>query len=453
MQSIKRGINKKIKHIRGGFILKKVKHLFAFMMVFVLILSGCSGGGESEEAEGGGDNKTVEVVAHPAYSLNSSDPKRVTYLKNQIETFESNNENVEVKMNALSSNIPEAMAKLLEQASQGRASDVAQIDSYILPRYYDHLQPLDSYLEELEIPVDGFFPFAQEVMKGKDGKVYGLQFTTDVRVLYYRKDLVSNAPQTWAEVLSAGKKLKEQGYSFLYPGGRGEGTTVTTVLPFFWGQGGKLVNEESTPVFGEGKNREAMLDVLSFLEQTVESGITPKRVSTYGAEADLNSEVATGKVAMFLGGNWQASQIKNILGEEEFKKWAVAPIPHEEGGQFATTAGGWAWGVFAKDKEKQKAAVDYLVQSFVGKEGMAQWSNIGGYLPTRKSVYETETYEGNKFTNTFREHLDQYAKMRPSSEAYPEISAQLQIAASSVVSGSKSPEQALNDAWEVVKQK
>jgi multiple sugar transport system substrate-binding protein len=89
-------------------------------------------------------------------------------------------------------NNAEAMAKLLEQAAQGRAPDVTQIDTYILPRYLPYLQPIDDLVKAAGIDMKDFFPFAEKIVRGKDGKVYGIQFTTDVRVLFYRKDLISN---------------------------------------------------------------------------------------------------------------------------------------------------------------------------------------------------------------------------------------------------------------------
>jgi multiple sugar transport system substrate-binding protein len=433
--------------------MKLGKVLLSTALVGSLLLSGC---GNSEEKEDTAKQANKEIVldwvAHPAYSLQSSDPKRVEYLTNSIEEFENSNANVKIEPNVLSSNIPEAMAKLLEQASQGRAPDIAQIDSYIFPRYVEYLQPLDELLEEHGITIDDFFPFAQQTMTGPDGKIYGIQFTTDTRVLYYRKDLVKTPPTSWDDLLEIGSELKGQGYdTLLFPGGRGEGMTVTSFLPFFWAQGGKLVDEEGNAVFGEGENREAALNTLSFIEKLVNEGLTAKRVANYGSESDLNSEVAAGKVAMFLGGNWQVNQLRDILGEEEFSKWAVAPIPQFEGAEAKTTAGGWTWGIFTEDPEEQKAAVEFLASTFVGDEGMANWTTIGGYLPTRKSVYELEGYEKNEFTETFKDHLNKYAQNRPSAPVYSDISAQLQIAVSSVVSGGKTPEEALDEAWTSVK--
>lgn len=422
----------------------KNKSAVAGVIAGVLALTACGSG------EGGGEGGSLSIAAHPSYTFDSPNEAVGDYLEESVASFEDKNE-ADIEITAYSSDIQDAMARILTQASQDRAPDVAQIDAHLLPRYYEHLQPLDPYLEKYDISLEDYFPFAQDIMKGPDGKIYGMQFTTDVRVMFYRKDLVPTPPKTWEETLKIGKQLKEEGYSaFMYPGGRGEGTTVTTVLPMFWGQGGELVDDKGQPTFGNEANREAMLNVFNFIEKTVDTGITPQRVSTYGSEDDLNAEVASNDVAMFLGGNWQIAQIRQLLGEEEASNWAVAPIPHMKGAEIATTAGGWAWGIFAEEKATQKTAVDFLAKTFASNEGMADWTSVHGSLPVRKPVYKLSEYEEEKFSETFEKHLSEYARARPSADSYQKISTELQVAVSSIVSGSKSPEQALDDAWSAV---
>jgi multiple sugar transport system substrate-binding protein len=195
-----------------------------------------------------------------------------------------------------------------------------------------------------------------------------------------------------------------------------------------------------------------MLNCLEFIRECVGSDITPTRITTYLQETDLNADINAGEVGMFLGGNWQVGILKEVTGEEQFTStWGVAPIPSMEGGDtHATTAGGWIWGIFAGDGAKQRAAVDFLLYTFVGDRGMAGWCNAGGYLPPRQSVFDLSEYTGNEYTETFREHLDEYARNRPASEAYQNISTAMQVAVASVVAGDASPEQALETGIESV---
>ena len=292
----------------------------------------------------GGDNKSGENAirwqAIPAYSLQAPDENRVEYLQNAISSWEESS-GYAIDPLVTSSDVTEAMALLLEQASQNRAPDIAMVDSYIFPRFYDFVQPIGDYLGDISL--SDYFPFAREVMTGEDGEVKGLQFTTDVRVMYYRTDLISTPPTSWAELLRTGQDLlSEELTPYLFPAGRDEATVTTSLFPYFWAQGGELTDADGTPVFGEGENREAMVNSLSFIEECVESGITPRRVTDYAKETDLNGDVASGRTAMFLGGNWQVNLLKEIIGAEQFvSQWEVAPVPSMEGGpNHTTTAGG-----------------------------------------------------------------------------------------------------------------
>lgn len=391
---------------------------------------------------------TLNWTAHPAYSMSGSDPNRVAYLKKAVAEWQKAYPKVTLAANVLSTNNAEAMAKLLEQASQGRAPDVAQIDTYILPRYLPYMQPIDDLIKAAGIDMKDFFPFAENIVRGKDGKIYGIQFTTDVRVLFYRKDLVPAAPKTWDDVLAVSKDLKAKGYdAFLFPAGRAEGAANTSLWPMFWGQGGQLVDASGKATFGAGENRAKMLNVLKFYKSLVDQGYSPARIANYGNEADLNGEVAAGKAAMFLGGNFQVAQLVSIFGADGMSKWGVARIPQKAGAKNATSAGGWSWGFFAKDAAARKAGFDLVLQAYIGNAGMANWCSVAGYLPTRKTIFSNPAYKSNEYSELFKNILESDGMVRPVAEIYPRISSEMQIALSSVISGTKTPEKALDDAW------
>ena len=81
---------------------------------------------------------------------------------------------------------------------------------------------------------------------------------------------------------------------------------------------------------------------------------------------------------------------------------------------------------------------------------MGEFTSIQGSLPARQSVYESDSYDPGPFSEEFLKSLETEAEARPGAAKYNEISVQLQTAISQVISGSKEPEQAVDDAWEIV---
>ncbi len=258
----------------------------------------------------------------PTQSPNSSVPAVKEYYKSHIEAWSRAHPDVMLDVSFNSTDINASMTRMQEQATAGRAPDLAMLDSFFLSRFYQYLQPLDRFYGADQ--VNDFVGYARNGMHGPDGKLKALWVNTDVRVLFYRKDLVSTPPKTWDELLVAAAALSKQGQTgYLYPGGRGEGT-VMEHLPMFWAQGGDLVDATGKPVFGDAKNRAAMLNVLNFLKRTIDTGASPNRVVNYKFEADMYPEILQGKVAMFLGGSWMVQQLRGLGDKAE---WGIAPIP------------------------------------------------------------------------------------------------------------------------------
>lgn len=138
---------------------------------------GCGGG------EGTGEN-AIGWQAIPSYSPQAPDKKRVDYLNQSISDWEGGVRRVHHRLAHLdslisSSDVTVAMARLLKQANEDRTPDIAQIDSYVFPRFYEYVYPLDGYLEETGV-TDDYFPFIESLMLGDGGVVKGCgTHTTD----------------------------------------------------------------------------------------------------------------------------------------------------------------------------------------------------------------------------------------------------------------------------------
>jgi multiple sugar transport system permease protein len=163
----------------------------------------------------------------------------------------------------------------------------------------------------------------------------------------------------------------------------------------------------------------------------------------------LTGAAVAGDAAMFLGGNWQQKDLQTGLSPAEFAKWDIAPIPQADASTRSTGTGGWVWVVFAKDPERRKAAVEFI-RDVEAPAHAARISQATGHLPVRRSVYrDFPIFSQDSWYRRFGDMLvDGHA--RPTALIYPEISQRLQLAIGAVVSGDKSPEQALDEAWKAV---
>ncbi|MFB4212272.1 extracellular solute-binding protein [Shouchella sp. JSM 1781072] len=407
---------------------------------FLLFFSGCTTAA---------DDETITWITGSDSSPDAPDEEMSTYVQENIHAIEEEYD-FSMQHSIHTSNIDEAMARLQEQATRGQAPDFALIDGYAIERFEDYLQPLDELMEEFDMDINDFLPFAREVMIGDDGHVYGLYLSTDIRYVFYDTRYVPEPPTTWEEAMEISHDLVDQGFEGLtLPLGVGEGTAVTSLWPLFWGQGGELIDEEGRPAFYNEENRDHMLNVFTSIHEGVESGAISQRMATNGEENDGNAEISTGLVKMLYPGSWQINTFQDILGDE-FEHWDVASLPYIEGGEHTTTVGGWAFGIFTEDPEKQRAAFDYLQRTYVGETGMARFTTRDGSMPVRQSVYESSEYEPIPFIAEFQDILEDEGQPRPPELVYNTVSVQLQTAISQVVSGSKTPEEALEDAWEIV---
>lgn len=341
-------------------------------------------------------------------------------------------------------NLEQMKTKLLQVAARGSAPSMSQVDSFWVPSFYDDLQPVTDVIDD----PDDWYPFVKDVMV-QGGEWKAVWKNTDCRALYYRQDLMDkyndgNPPETWDELISVGKtiKQKENMNGYMYNGGKWEATTFDN-LAMFWAQGGDLVNDQGKPVLGDGSNKKALLNVFDFFKRTIDSGITPKRVANINDYALLRQAALNGETAMFLGGNWQISVIKQKTDKKTWENWKVAKIPQMKADMSSTGTGGWTEGVFATDESKRKAAAAFAGM-YATKENMAKYCKASGNLPTRKSVYEGKKYfSEDPYMQVYKKLLED-GRARPGYPIYLTISSEWQAAAGKVITGQASPEKAVN---------
>ena len=290
-------------------------------------------------------------------------------------------------------------------------------------------------------------------------KVYGIWAWTDVRALWYWKDILNkngiepDSLETWDGYLNAARKLanssslSNQTSSLVHLVGASHSPDMW--YPYLWMLGGDiLVQKEGHPSKGTywfpGYNSSAGVKALTFIKKQIEAGIKPQLEHNWG------KEFADKKFAIMLEGSW----LPNAFPQSEIKTFKdkvgmlpMFPVPGK-GNTTATLMGGWELGISSKSKNKDLTWE--LVSTMVEPEVLLPVLKENGYLPTQKSLMANSTYR-----NSLEESIPYYSELilmmpmghiRPNIAEYPQIADQIKIAIDEVYRGISEPKEALDHA-------
>lgn len=321
--------------------------------------------------------------------------------------------------------------------------DGSTVNNSWVPELYDQLQPLNEYVSDVE----DFFPFVRDTAV-QDGSLLAAWKYTDCRCLYYRQDLIDayaggDPPRTWDELVVVASEIADgegiDGFQFR--------PAMSTTIPFFWGQGGRLIDQDGDVVLSASENRRAMRRTLSFLRQLVEEGASPDRTVEITEYETLARNAREDEVAMFVGGSWQIEKdFKNRTEDDRWQRWKVAEIPMRKPNQYSTAVGGFAEGAFREGDSGGAAALKEFVAKFVKPASMGRYCEAAGLLPTRRSVFnDDDLYSPDAFPyqERFQQFLEHGRAPRPF-PVYSEISDAFEAAIRAVVSGRSTPRAATN---------
>lgn len=389
---------------------------------------------------------TFATISH--FSNSNGIPEMADGFQEAYEAFAAEHPDWRIDVQLMRDNINQEMARILEQARVGRAPACATIDSFQLALFMQQnaLQPVTEHFTTEHIA--DLFPFVREGITGSDGEIYAYWFVTGLRVLYHRTDLVPDAPRTWQDTIEAALAAQVQAPGvdgILFNGGRSEGTSFD-FLAHFWSQGGDLVDDEGRPVFGDEPNRTYLVNALNYYVDLVESGAAPQRVASIAGYDDMLGTIRSGNVAMVQGASGQWTQMSNVLEPDQLALWSVTLPPAMNPDQYSTGTGGWTIAALSDDPEEQRICMELAKSVY-----RSTANEITGGLPTSASLFESiERFQQPPF-GQFGEFLE-HGRARPGVPIYPEISNQLQIVISEILSGSSEVEAAVDRAVQQVEE-
>ena len=388
---------------------KKAALVLAAVMV-VGMTAGCSGGGSTgkaavsnadtaaENAGGAADTPAEEVsyeVTEPItitwwHALEEQYSDTVTEIVND---FNSSQDLITVEAEYVGSysDVNEALVAA-HAAGNGLPAITVANTPYVAEYGAGGLtEDLTPYIEasgyDIEDFGDGMVAAAQY-----DGKQVSLPFLISTQILFYNKDMVDaegiTLPSTWDEMdafMEAATVKAADGSTERY----------ATIIPgwdqwyfetFYLNQGVNIINEDQVTTDLDG---ETAVAIAGKLKEWCDNGYTYWTGTADDASSNMRSNFISGKALSVV----HTTSLYNTYVDQCDFEIGMAWLP---GGETKNQEiGGCVLLIPSKNDQATKNAAWQFMQYLCSKDVNMKWAEGTGYMPTRKSVLETE--EGQAF--------------------------------------------------------
>jgi len=359
--------------------MKKTISQASVFLCFLLTLSACSSSNQEKNVK---PNTPVELTF---VTLNGRDNDGYNEV---IQQFEKAHPDIKIRLEMY------PYRQLLEtievkMGSKSKDIDILSVDAPLVANYTvkGYLEPLDPLFKEIN--------FKEKWIKSSldtgtyNGALMAAPINTSSQVLYYNKDIfnekgvVPPSPDidkrwTWEQLADAAKKLTYNknggsqmdvfGFSFE------QIDRPYQILALPYSLGAQVISADGIMATGY-TNSPQMIEAGKFYFDLFNTWKVSPKIS-----ADLSVDYfMTGKVAMFIGGPYNA---------EKFKKanvnFGIAPHPYFQGKKAATPTGSWHAGI-SKHSAKKEASAKFIQYLTFG-EGAKIWNDKHHDVPAALDI-------------------------------------------------------------------
>jgi ABC-type glycerol-3-phosphate transport system substrate-binding protein len=431
--------------------------LAATLVSLSALVAACGGGGGSDNAtQGQGAEKGGKVVLK-YWDMQWGSPTFMGQLKKNVAEFNKANPSIEVKFTELSWG--DYQQKLLSAVQAGNPPDIGGGDSGIAFNMDAQGQTLDITDLHEKWAKDGTFADMPEWAYKKwdyNGKKVGITWQFDQRAIFYRKDLFAQAgipvPKTWDDLLAAAQKLHDPSKGMVgiaVPGKQGSFDTDQFYMTLALQAGGGLADAQGNPTFNSAQN----LTALEFEKKLVDC-CTAKGTPSW-TFTEVLKQFEQGKAAMAFGGGWYVADIQKNAPKIA-PNVGVLPVLIGPGGPEAQHSVSFAnpWMIYKQTKHPAEAKkfLEFMMQK--QNLGKLYAAEPGAKWPVYKSLLEIPVYQSNELIaevarQTVENGVDYWYPNNAGAVGIGSMGTSLtDIIVNPVVTGSRSPEDALADAQE-----
>jgi len=389
------------------------------------LVAACSSGGGSSSGSGG--SKPTFTLYDPYTYLNASSP--------WAKVLDSCFAKAGVQLKRTSYDNGQMPTQTLLAAQQGRSPNIVVIDNVVVSTLIK--AGVLASNDQTKIDVTGI-PANFMAAGTVDGKVYGVPVGANTIALYYNKKILAAAKinpasiTSWNALTSALQKVKKAGYGGITLSAVGTEEGSFQFMPWLWGSGGDLTNLASSD------NVAAM----SLWTGWMKSGLTPN-ADLQTTQTDAWAPFAAGKYGFAENGPWE----EPAAGQLPFK-YGVILIPSKTGGEPAPVPLGGEWVTIPVQKDTGTYATSRKIVNCLTSPGSAYTAdNALSYIGVRTAVQQRQQSANPAYAIWVK--AVNVARGRTADGLgtnYPKISEQLWNAIQASLSGSKTPQDAMQAA-------
>jgi multiple sugar transport system substrate-binding protein len=249
--------------------------------------------------------------------------------------------------------------------------------------------------------------------------ITALPWLTDVRALFYRKDVLAKAgidPKTaftdWGAFENTLKKIKRSVHTIwpLAIGNANNFGIIHNVAPFIWGAGGNLLNESGDHAL---LSSPAAVDGVSYYQRLVGTYDDPKAMRL---ESDaVPGAFANGTGAITIDNSQAVGDYLSDPNRTGLKAgWGTAPMPAGKAGRFGFFGGS---GLAILKSAKHPDAAFEWVRFLTSEDSQRRYSVSSGLWPARSTAIKGTRLETDSAYAAFREMISA-GRMYPSIPAW-----------------------------------
>jgi multiple sugar transport system substrate-binding protein len=352
---------------------------------------------------------------------------------------------------------PGTRNQILDRLSSGETVDIISLDQIWLGEFAQRglIENLTQKFEEWGRTSDLYEPNLDGCVY--NGTLYALWLWTDVRGMWYWKDMLQEAGvdpeslKTWDGYISAAVKLNDFFGDRITQGVHLIGAPHARDLwyPYLWMLGGEILElREGHPTKGvywfPSYNSSEGVRAMEFLKKQVDAGIEPQEEHGWGLE------FANRTFPVMIEGSWLISSFPSDSWptlEQQVGFIPMFPVPNGTT-PTSTMMGGWELAIPSTSQHSDLAWE--LITIMAEPQILGPFLQQFGFLPTQQTLGQGPSSQSLKESLPFFEEMISmipYGQGRPTTAEYPLIAEDIHEAIQQVYNGSAaSPKEALDMA-------